>query len=81
MTEATERRSEEATKGGMADAILQAELTWIGEGFESDVQVAIRDGRISEVGAELGDATRVMPSRALLPGFVNAHSHAFQRAL
>lgn len=45
-------------------------------------QVAIdAGGRISAVG-ELGlPVTRALPRRALLPGFVNAHSHAFQRGL
>ena len=44
------------------------------------------EGRIVEVGPRRGTAGRrrtnvELPGRALLPGFVNAHSHAFQRGL
>jgi formimidoylglutamate deiminase len=62
--------------------VLAAELTWTGSRFESEVQIAVGvDGRIEAVGA-LGrvNATR-LPGIALLPGFVDAHSHAFQRGL
>ena len=62
--------------------IIEADLTWTGETFEAGVQVAVDDaGRIERVGA-LGLApTRRLTGRALLPGMVNAHSHAFQRGL
>jgi formimidoylglutamate deiminase len=62
--------------------LLQADLTWTGERFEPSVQIAIDPGgRIEAVGA-LGrpDATR-LTGLALLPGFVDTHSHAFQRGL
>lgn len=40
------------------------------------------EGRVLPAGAAPADARRVaLPGRALLPGFVNGHSHAFQRAL
>lgn len=39
------------------------------------------DGRIARVGALGLRATRREAGRLLLPGFVNAHSHAFQRGL
>jgi formimidoylglutamate deiminase len=62
--------------------LLEADLTWTGRRFEPSVQIAVDGGgRIEAVGA-LGrpDATRL--SRiALLPGFVDTHSHAFQRGL
>lgn len=50
--------------------------------FASGIQVEVGgDGRISRVGA-LGRApTHRLTARALLPGMVNAHSHAFQRGL
>jgi formimidoylglutamate deiminase len=38
-------------------------------------------GRIASVGTGGPPPTRRLPDIALLPGFVNAHSHAFQRAL
>ena len=46
------------------------------------MQVAVEaDGQIGQVGAEVGRPTLSLPSRALLPGMINAHSHAFQRGL
>ncbi len=72
--------------------IIEADLTWTGQRFERGVRVVVEpDGRIGEViGAghsespDVAEAPRVeLPGagRALLPGFVNAHSHAFQRGL
>ncbi len=62
--------------------IVQAELTWTGERFETGVRVAIgAGGRIERVGALAEAPTRALSGRALLPGMVNAHSHAFQRGL
>lgn len=61
---------------------IEADLTWIGERFESGVQIAVgEDGRIAEVGASGSPADLRLSGRALLPGFVSAHSHAFQRGL
>jgi formimidoylglutamate deiminase len=63
-------------------AVIEPELTWTGTRFESGMQIAVGpDGRIEGVGA-LGrsDATR-LAGMALLPGFVDTHSHAFQRGL
>ena len=71
----------------MTEQILRADLSFTGERFEAGVDVRIDDsGRIVEVAptraAELGSAqVQTLPGRALLPGFVNAHSHAFQRGL
>jgi formimidoylglutamate deiminase len=62
--------------------VVEADLTWTGERFEPGVQIAIgEDGRIAAAGRLGQRPTRRLPERALLPGFVNAHSHAFQRAL
>lgn len=63
---------------------LEPELVWIDGRFHRDVVVALDPGtgRISGVerGTTPAPGTRVpLPGRALLPGFVNAHSHAFQR--
>lgn len=66
----------------MSARIIAADQTWTGEAFESGIQIRIGDdGRIAEVG-RLGLAPDlVLKDRALLPGFISAHSHAFQRGL
>jgi len=61
--------------------IVAAELTWTGERFEHGVAVRVEDGRIAAVGPLEGEPDERLAGRALLPGFVNAHSHAFQRGL
>ncbi len=62
-------------------SVIAAELTWTGHRFETGVRVRVRDGRIDAVGDLPDPPTLSLPGRALLPGFVNAHSHAFQRGL
>jgi formimidoylglutamate deiminase len=64
--------------------LIEAQLTWNGSGFVKGLRVSIGDaGRILAVGSEaqLPGAARELPGRALMPGLVNAHSHAFQRGL
>ncbi len=62
--------------------IIEADLTWTGIRFESGIQVAVgEDGRIAELGALGRTPDQRLTGRALLPGFVIAHSHAFQRGL
>ena len=64
--------------------LLQAELTWDGQRFVPGLRLAIdAEGRIAGLGsaAELPGEARQLTGRALLPGLVNAHSHAFQRGL
>jgi formimidoylglutamate deiminase len=69
--------------------IVAADLTWTGTGFAAGVRLGIdAGGRIAWVGAPPDGAgsgptlpVRELPRRALLPGFVTAHSHAFQRGL
>lgn len=62
--------------------VIEADLTWTGEKFEPGVRVAVDSkGRIATVGADGGKVTMRLPNRALLPGMVNVHSHAFQRGL
>lgn len=66
----------------MQNQIIEAEWTWTGKTLETGVQVVVDDrGRIETVGKLGVAATKRLPRRALLPGFVNAHSHAFQRGL
>lgn len=64
---------------------LLPELLWLGDRFVSDHLVEVdadgRIGRVDQYGTEPPADATPMPRRALLPGFVNAHSHAFQRGL
>ena len=58
---------------------LVPDLVLDARGARSGVGVTVENGRIVEVGSAI-DGER-LPSRALAPGFVNDHSHAFQRGL
>jgi formimidoylglutamate deiminase len=65
-----------------AGTVIEADLTWTGEAFEPGVRIRIgADGRIAAVGKASLETTHRLRDRALLPGFVSAHSHAFQRGL
>ena len=62
--------------------VIEADYTWTGQGFERGIQVVINpDGSIARVGKLGLNPVRHLASQALLPGMVNAHSHAFQRGL
>ncbi len=65
--------------------VLEADLTYINGRFERGIGVEVDDvsGTITRVGRadEMGGERFRLRSRALLPGFVNAHSHAFQRVI
>ena len=62
--------------------VLEPELTWTGSRFEPGVQIAVdAGGRIEAVGALARSGATRLPGIALLPGFVDTHSHAFQRGL
>lgn len=58
---------------------LLPDLLLDARGARSDIGVTVEDGRVVEIGAST-DGER-LPGRAIAPGFVNAHSHAFQRGL
>ena len=58
---------------------LLPDLLLDARGARSNVAVTVESGRVVEVGPATGGER--LPGRALAPGFVNAHSHAFQRAL
>ncbi|HEV8580604.1 MAG TPA: formimidoylglutamate deiminase [Thermoanaerobaculia bacterium] len=66
----------------MNPAVLEADLTWTGDRFGPGVQIAVgADGCIEAVG-NLGRSPDLrLKNRALVPGMVSAHSHAFQRGL
>ncbi len=82
---ATKRRTMVARAGKSVmdeSQIIEADLTWVGDRFEPEVQIVVRsDGRIEHVGALDARPTHRLTRRALLPGMVNVHSHAFQRGL
>lgn len=62
---------------------LAADLTYLDGKFERDIviEIDVARGRIERVARGVpGDAVR-LENRALMPGFVNVHSHAFQRAI
>jgi formiminoglutamate deiminase len=60
---------------------FSAEYAWVDGTVARDVLIEVSAGRFAAVspGASAGDATR-LPG-LVLPGFANAHSHAFHRAL
>ncbi len=66
----------------MTAEVIEADLTWVGTAFRQGVRVRVdTSGRIASVEEGGPPPTRRIRGTALLPGFVNAHSHAFQRAL
>lgn len=58
---------------------LLPDLLLDARGVRTGVGVTFESGRVVEVGPATGGER--LPGRALAPGFVNAHSHAFQRGL
>ena len=65
--------------------VLEADLTYVNGAFQRGIGVEVDDatGTITRVGPAdgLGGERFRLRDRALLPGFVNAHSHSFQRVL
>jgi len=61
---------------------LIPDAVWTPDGLREGWQVSIDDGVIVEVGPPTPDGTGAerLEGKLLLPGLVNAHSHAFQRA-
>lgn len=60
------------------------DLIWIDDRFESGVaMLADSDGTIARFSSAPGDLAKAerLAGRAMLPGLVNAHSHAFQRVI
>ena len=62
--------------------ILEPDLVWVNGAFQSGYQVELcDDGTFGRIASHLGKPTERLNRQALLPGMVNAHSHAFQRGL
>ena len=57
-------------------SVYNPELVWIDGQFLPRTSITVENGSITEIGE--GDGS---DKGAFLPGFVNAHSHAFQRGL
>jgi len=58
--------------------LISCEYAWLPDGLAADVELEIDDGRITATGHGRR-GTRL--DGVTLPGFANAHSHAFHRAL
>jgi formimidoylglutamate deiminase len=62
--------------------VIEADLTWLNGAFEPRIQVVTNSsGQIEQVGFLDLQPTMRLEGKALLPGMINAHSHAFQRGL
>ncbi|HSF16547.1 MAG TPA: formimidoylglutamate deiminase [Vicinamibacteria bacterium] len=62
--------------------IVEPDLVWLPGGFQSGHQVEILDdGTFGRIGESFAETAERLSGEALLPGMVNAHSHAFQRGL
>jgi len=62
--------------------LYRPELLYSDGRFVTNREVLVgADGRISEADGEVPTRIVEMPGKALLPGFVNAHSHSFQRLI
>ena len=58
------------------------EVLYAGGALRAGAALSVRDGAVAAVGPPAPGAEVVpLPRRALLPGLVSAHGHAFQRAL
>ncbi|GMT26947.1 hypothetical protein PFISCL1PPCAC_18244, partial [Pristionchus fissidentatus] len=67
-------------------SLIRAPLVWMDGEFRENIDIRINDkGRIEEIGDNLssreGESVVTLENQALLPGFVNTHSHAFHRFL
>src|SRR6186713_1731073 len=58
--------------------LMSCEYAWLPEGIAADVEIEIEAGRITAVGRGRRGS---LHKGLTLPGFANAHSHAFHRAL
>ncbi len=87
VTTATTATGTDATAPAKEETVYAPGLTWLDGRFQRNVRVAVseRTGRVLRVEQAAADAPNDgvvhLQENALIPGFVNAHSHAFQRGL
>lgn len=62
---------------------LSADLVWIDGKFEENVVIRVRNGLIEKIyrNDNTVHISKYIKDCALIPGMINTHSHAFQRAL
>jgi len=78
------RTADAASAGSGTAVILEPDLVWVDGRFIPGTQIELlADGRVGQVGVRIAGVRPVerLKGRAMLPGFVNAHSHAFQVGL
>lgn len=69
-------------KDAHAPGVIEADLTWLEGSFRSGIQIELgADGRFGRINESWTTPSERLSGQALLPGMVNAHSHAFQRGL
>ena len=62
--------------------VIEADLTWVDGRFLPSIKITVGgNGRIESVGKSDTTVGLRLKDRAILPGMINAHSHAFQRGL
>ncbi len=59
--------------------VLRPALAWVDGDFCAGIEIETAGDSI--IAVRKSEAEPTEPDTALLPGFVNAHSHAFQRGL
>ncbi|GMS99641.1 hypothetical protein PENTCL1PPCAC_21816, partial [Pristionchus entomophagus] len=67
-------------------SLIRAPLVWVEGEFHENVLIRVSEsGKIEEIGTHLtpreGETEVTLDHQALLPGFINTHSHAFHRFL
>lgn len=74
--------SEPPTDSASAATTWVADAAWLGgPGLVRDVQIRIRDGRFASLSTDPAPTEATRLRGVVLPGLVNAHSHAFHRLL
>ncbi|MBL9121285.1 MAG: formimidoylglutamate deiminase [Phycisphaerae bacterium] len=72
----------QVARGERPQQIVHPDWVWVDGRLERGRAVGIdAQGRIASIAPISGPSTLRLPGKALIPGFVSAHSHAFQRGL